>query len=139
MFNALYCTLVGPKSVSLDLNAPEIKLADSLLRYSQELDRLILEENSQILCYIEPSDKLNEKKLRICLLLFFFLACFALRHYNKMGGHTAASKAYANAKRFHFWPGVFDWICVSTADCLAFQNKKRKPKHLNGVPMEKWQ
>ena len=33
---------------------------------------------------------------------------------------------------------MFDWICALTADCLACQNKKPKPKHLNEVPLEEW-
>ena len=60
-------------------------------------------------------------------------------HYNELGGHMGASKTYANAKRFYYWPGMFDWICALTADCLACQNKKPKPKHLNKVLLEEWQ
>ena len=55
-----------------------------------------------------------------------------------MGGHMGATKAYANAKRFHYWPGMFDWICVLRADCLTCQNNKPKPKHGNDVPLEEW-
>ena len=55
--------------------------------------------------------------------------------YNELGGHMGASKTYANAKRFYYWPG----ICALTADCLACQNNKPKPKHLNEVPLEEWQ
>ena len=46
---------------------------------------------------------------------------------------------YANAKRFYYWPGMSDWICALTADCLACQNQKPKPKHLNEVPLEERQ
>ena len=60
-------------------------------------------------------------------------------HYTELGGHMRASKTYANAKRFYYWPGMFDWICALTADCLACQNYKPRPKHLNEVPLEKWQ
>ena len=49
-----------------------------------------------------------------------------------------ATKTYANAKSF-YWPGMFDWICALTADCLTCQNNKPKPKHLNEVPLEEWQ
>ena len=68
-----------------------------------------------------------------------FLACFRLGHYNKMGGHMGATKSYANAKRFYYWPGMFDWICALTADCLTCQNNKPKPKHRNEVLLEEWQ
>ena len=34
---------------------------------------------------------------------------------------------------------MFDWICALTADCLACQNNKPKPKHLKEVPLEEWQ
>ena len=55
-----------------------------------------------------------------------------------MGGHMGATKTYANAKRFYYWSGKFDWICASTADCPTCQNKKPKPKHRNEVPLEEW-
>ena len=91
------------------------------------------------MCYDEPSDTLDEMNLRICLPLSLFLAGFRMGHYNKLGGHMGASKTYANAKRFYFWPVMFDWICTSTADCLACQINKPKPKHLNEVSLEEWQ
>ena len=56
-----------------------------------------------------------------------------------MGGHMRAAKTYNNAKRFCYWPGMFDWICALTADCLTCQNTKPKPKHRNEVPLEEWQ
>ena len=60
-------------------------------------------------------------------------------HYNELGGHMGASKTYANAERFYFWPGMFNWISALKADCLACQNNKIKPKHLIEVPLEEWQ
>ena len=56
-----------------------------------------------------------------------------------MGGHMGATKTYANAKIFYYWPGIFDWICALTADFLTCQNNKPKPKHRNEVPLEEWQ
>ena len=56
-----------------------------------------------------------------------------------MGGHMGAAKTYNNAKPFYYWPGMFDWICALTADCLTCQNHKPKPKHRNEVPLEEWQ
>ena len=50
-----------------------------------------------------------------------------------------ATKTYANANRFYYWPGMFDWICALTADCLTCHNNKPKPKHRNEVPLEEWQ
>ena len=46
-----------------------------------------------------------------------------------MSGHMGAIKTYAKAERFYYWPGMFDWICALTADCLTCQNNKPKPKH----------
>ena len=61
-------------------------------------------------------------------------------HYSESGGHMGASKTYAKAKRFHYWPGIIDWTCGLTAECLACQNSKPKPKHLKEVPLEEeWQ
>ena len=127
------------KNTSPELRAPEIRQSKGLLRYGQELDRLLIEENGQLLCYDEPSDSFDERNLRICLPLSLFLACFRMGHYNELSGHMGASMLYANTKRFYYWPGMFDWICALTADCLACQKNKPKPKHLNEVPLEEWQ
>ena len=56
-----------------------------------------------------------------------------------MGGHMGASKTYIHAKRFYYWPGMFDWKCALTNDCLTCQNIKPKLKHRNEVPLEEWQ
>ena len=53
-----------------------------------------------------------------------------------MRGHMGASKTSNNAKRFYYWPEMFDWFCALTADCLTCQNNKPKPKHRNEVPLE---
>ena len=119
--------------------SPEIQQSKGLLRYCQEINRLLVEEEGQLLCSNENSDKLEEENLRICLLLSLFLACFRLGHCNEMGGHMRPTKTYANAKRFYYWPGTFDWICALTADCPTYQNNKPKPKHRNEVPLEEWQ
>ena len=56
-----------------------------------------------------------------------------------MDGHMGATKTYNNAKRFYHWPGMVDWICALTVDCLTCQNNKPKPKHRNVMPLEEWQ
>ena len=127
------------KGISLEPKAPDIQEFKGLVRYCQEFDRLLIEEEGQLLCYNEPTDKLDDENLRICLPLSLFLACFSLGHYNEMGGHMGAAKTYNKAKRFYYWPGMFDWICALTADCLPCQNNKPKPKHRNEEPLEEWQ
>ena len=49
------------------------------------------------------------------------------------------SKSYNNAKRFYYWPGMFDWICALTADCLTCRNNKPKAKQRNEIPLEEKQ
>ena len=127
------------KKTTPDIKSPEIQQFKGLLRYCQEMDRLLIEDEGQLLCYNEPSDKLEEENLRICLPLFLFLACFRLGHYNEMGRQMGANKTYANAKRFCYWPGKFDWICALTANCLTGQNNKPKPMRRNEVPLKEWQ
>ena len=51
---------------SPDLRAPEIRQSEGLLRYGQELDRLLIEEHGQLLCYDEPSHTSDQRNLRIC-------------------------------------------------------------------------
>ena len=111
------------------INSPEpktplIQQSKDLLRYCQEFDRLLLEEEGQLLCYNEPTDKLDNENLRNCWPLALFLACLRLGHYNENGGHMGAAKTYNNAKPFYHWPGMFDWICALTTDCLTCQNNK---------------
>ena len=55
------------KNTPLDAKSPEIQQSKGLLRYCQEFNRLLIEEEGQLLCYNEPSDKLEEENLRICL------------------------------------------------------------------------
>ena len=61
-----------------DTKSPEIQQSKGILRYCQEFDRLPVEEEGQVFCYNEPSDKSEEKHLRIRLLFFLFVACFRL-------------------------------------------------------------
>ena len=88
------------KNTPLDTKSPEIQQFKGLLRYCQEFNRLLIEDEGQLLCYNETTDKLEEENLRICLPLSLFLECFRLGHYNEIGGHMGATKIYANAKRF---------------------------------------
>ena len=125
------------KNTTFDIKSPEIQQSKGLLRYRQKIDRLLIEDQGQLLCYNEPSDRLEEENLPICFPLSLFLACLRLGHYNEMGGHMGATNA--NAKRFYYWPGMFNWICALTADCLSCQNNKPKPKHRNEHLLEEWQ
>ena len=123
------------KNIPADTKSPEIQQSKGLLRYCRDFNRfLIHEEERQLLCYNEPLDKPEEENLRKCLPLSLVVACFRLRHYNEIGGHMGATKTYA--KRFYYWPGIFDWIWALTADCLTCQNNKSRPKHRNEVPLE---
>ena len=110
------------KGILPDVKSPEIQQFKGLLWHCQEFDRLLVEEAGQLLCYNEPADELDDEKLGICLPLSLFSACFRLGNYNDVGGHTGGSKTYYNAKQIYHWPGVFDWICALTADCLTCQS-----------------
>ena len=56
-----------------DSKSPEIQQSKGLLRHCQEYNRLLIEEEGQLLCYNEPSNKLEEENLRICLLYLYSL------------------------------------------------------------------
>ena len=73
------------KSTPPHTKSPKIQQSKGLLRYRQEFNRLLFEEEGQLFCYIEPSDQLEEETLHICLPLSLFLACFRLGHFNGMG------------------------------------------------------
>ena len=123
---------------SAEPKAPEVQQSKGLLAYCQEIDRLLFEAEGHLLCYNEPTHKLDDENLRICLPLSQVLACFRLGHYNEMDGHMGASITYNNAKRFYYWPGMFHWICAFTADCLMCQNNRPEPKQRTEVPVEEW-
>ena len=63
------------KNTPPDTKSPEIQQF-KCLRFCQEFNRLLIEEKGQLLRYNEPSDKLAEENLRICLPLSLLLACF---------------------------------------------------------------
>ena len=65
--------------ISPNVKSPEIQQSKGLLRYCQQLDRLLIETEGQLHCYKEPSDKMDEENLRICLPSSLFLACFRTR------------------------------------------------------------
>ena len=102
-----------------EAKSPENQQSKRLIRFCQEFDRLVIEEEGQLLRYREPSEKLEAKELRICLPLSLPLACFRRAHYDEMGGHMGVSKNYNNAKRFYHWRGMFDCIWALTAGCLT--------------------
>ena len=122
------------KQISPNVSSPEIQQSNG-----KNSDRLFIETEGQLFCYSEPSDTLDKENFRICLPSSFFLAGFRLGHYNELGEHKGATKTYALAKRFYYWPGMFDWICALTADCMNCQITKPKPKHRNEVPFEERQ
>ena len=49
------------KNTPADTKSPEIQQSEGLIRYCQEFNRLLIEEEGQFLCYNEPSDQLEEK------------------------------------------------------------------------------
>ena len=56
------------KGISPEAKTPAIQQSKGLLRYCQKFDRLLIEEG-QLLCYHEPTDKLDDANLQICLPL----------------------------------------------------------------------
>ena len=65
------------KQISPNVKSPEIQQSKGLLRYWQELDRLLIEAEGQLLCYNEPSDKLDEKTLEFAFPYLSSLLAFA--------------------------------------------------------------
>ena len=55
------------KRISAGPKTPEIQQSKRILRYCQEIDRLLIEEEGQLLCYNEPTDKLDDENQRTCL------------------------------------------------------------------------
>ena len=45
------------KGISPEAKSPDIQQSKGLLRFCQEFDRLLIEEEGQLLCYNEPTDK----------------------------------------------------------------------------------
>ena len=54
------------KRTSPEPKIPEIQQSKGLLRYCQEFDRLLVEEEGQLLCYNGPTDKIKDLNLRVC-------------------------------------------------------------------------
>ena len=103
--------------------SPKIRGWKGLFRVCQEFDRLQNEKERELLCHIEPTDKREDKNLRIHLPPSLFLVCLRLRHYNKMGGHVGASKTYNNARQFYYWRESLTrfvrWLLTALGDRIA--------------------
>ena len=54
------------EGISYEAKSPDIQQSKGLLRYCQEFDRFLIEEEGHLLCYNEPTDKLDDENLRIC-------------------------------------------------------------------------
>ena len=54
------------KGISSEAKSPDNQQSKGLLRYCQQFDRLLIEEEGQLLCYNEATDKLDDQNLRIC-------------------------------------------------------------------------
>ena len=54
------------RGISPEAKSPDVQQSKGLLRYCQEFDRLLIEEEGQLLRYNEPTDKLDDENLRIC-------------------------------------------------------------------------
>ena len=52
------------KGFSPEANSPGVQQSKGLLRCCQEFDRLLIEEEGQLLCYNEATDKLDDENLR---------------------------------------------------------------------------
>ena len=55
------------EGTSTEPKVPEIQQSKGQLRFCQEFERLLIEEEGQDLCYNEPTEKLNEENLRVCV------------------------------------------------------------------------
>ena len=62
------------KNTPPDTKSPEVQQSKGLLRYCQEFNRRLFEEEGQLLCYNEPSDELEEENLFASLYLYSFHA-----------------------------------------------------------------
>ena len=58
------------KNTPPDIKSPEIQQSKGFLRYCQEFNRLLIEDEGQLLCYNEPTDKLEEEKFVLHAPLF---------------------------------------------------------------------
>ena len=54
------------KRISPETKTSENQQSIGLVRFCQEFDRLLIEEERQLLCYNEPTEKFDNEKLRIC-------------------------------------------------------------------------
>ena len=59
------------KGTSPEPNDPKIQQSKGLLRYCQELDRLLIEEEGQLLSYNEPTDKSDDETYELAYLYHF--------------------------------------------------------------------
>ena len=123
------------KGISPEPKSPRIQQSKGLLRYYQEIDRLLIEEEGQLYSYSEPTDEIDFENLRNCSPLSLFLACFRFGHYNGMGGHMSESETYQNAKRFYYWLtcNLFHYYTIRTE---FFVDKMISPEYFKDQYMD---
>ena len=87
------------KGISSETKSSENQHCKGLFGFCQEFDRLLIVEKGQLLCYNEPSEKLENDNLRNFSPPTLFLPSSRLGHYKEKGGLMGASKTYKNLQR----------------------------------------
>ena len=62
--------------------SPKTQYSRGVFRYCQNFDRLLIEEERQLLGYNEPFDRLEDDNLPTCFPLPLYLASLRLGNYN---------------------------------------------------------
>ena len=128
------------KRISPEPKTPEIQQSKGLLRYCQEVDRLLIEEEGQLLCYNEPTDKLDDENLRIRSTFITILSMFRTWTFQRNGADTWEPHRVITMQN----DSTTGLVCLIGYVHLLLivspaQNNKPKPKHKNEVPLEEWQ
>ena len=65
------------KGIQPEAKSPKIQQSSGLFSFCQEFDRLLIEEEGQLLCYNDPFAELEDENLPICLTLLNFSSLFS--------------------------------------------------------------
>ena len=73
--------------------------------YFNRFEKLVIDQETNLLCYNETVQEITKTEMRICVPLSLFLPLSKLAHTHSHSGHPGIFKTFENVRQYFFWPG----------------------------------
>ena len=117
---------------------PDINQFKCSLSYYNKFEYLLIEPDTNLLCYGEPIQDTSKSEMKICVPLSLFLPLFFVAHTQSHGGYPGIFKTFENVRQYFLWPGRNKWIVYLIEDCIECQTNETKRHDLHEAPLEHW-